>query len=85
MSTEPLFPTLEDEIARQVLTLRNNIYNLLKQVGDEDCCDGKDCRARIFFVKHKSGFTQVYDLDAKPHWASCPNANDFKKKRRPHA
>jgi hypothetical protein len=70
MSVTPQYPTLQDEIARQVLQLRNQIHNLLCAVGQAGRCQG--CGAAIFRVPHSSGFIQTYEPDARPHWIACP-------------
>jgi hypothetical protein len=46
-------------------------------------CRGKDCRARIQWwetPRHKT--IPLNDADLSPHWATCPNADDFRRRGR---
>jgi hypothetical protein len=69
MSVTPQYPTLHDEIARQILQLRDRVYRLLRRIGTEGRCS---CGAHIVRVTDKDGGVWILELDAKPH--SCPQA-----------
>lgn len=44
-------------------------------------CSG--CDADIVWIKTAAGKSMPVDGDGTPHWATCPNAKDFKKKAKP--
>jgi hypothetical protein len=67
MSVTPQHPTLHDEIARQILQLRDRVYRLLRRIGTEGRCS---CGAPIFRVTDKDNAVWILEMDAKPH--SCP-------------
>ena len=67
MSVTPQYPTLHDEIARQVLQLRDQVYRLLRRIGTEGRCS---CGAAIVRVTDKNGEVWILELDAALH--SCP-------------
>lgn len=39
----------------------------------------RGCRARIWWVKTPAGKAMPVDSDGTPHWATCPQAKQFKK------
>lgn len=57
------------------------IAHLLKALGaewKENECRG--CGATILMVQHKNGKWGPYDLDGTTHFATCPQADRFKRK-----
>jgi hypothetical protein len=53
---------------------------LLKQVGEPGTC--RACGRPIFWVRHLGKEQPVpYDLDGLNHFASCPRADQFRKKK----
>lgn len=42
---------------------------LVRAVGQPGRCDG--CGSEVFWVKHRSGKTGIYDPTGLSHWASC--------------
>lgn len=70
----------QDELAeKQLAEQRERMAALLKHVGEPGRCKG--CSAAITWVRHlDSGRTTPYDIDGLNHFASCPEAKQFKKK-----
>lgn len=52
---------------------------LLKLIGNVSECTGADCKRVVVWVQGKTG-KMILDPDGTPHWATCPNAKDFRKK-----
>jgi hypothetical protein len=56
-------------------------------------CKGKDCTMQVIWLKTKSGKNMCIDADSyngesmyvhgvhRPHWGSCPNAGDFRRRK----
>jgi hypothetical protein len=58
---------------------RERMAALLKHVGEPGRCKG--CSAAITWVRHlDSGRNTPYDIDGLNHFASCPEAAQFKRK-----
>lgn len=57
--------------------LRDNMYKLLKNIGDVGKCRG--CKQHIIWVKHKNGKATPYTQDGLNHFIDCPNAKAFKR------
>jgi len=91
MVTERLEPIDDPEVAgqsvlalaEQVKRLRENIRRLLDQVGDRRPCRGATCKAIIWYVRLKTGKVAPYTADALNHFADCPDAAAFKKRKEP--
>lgn len=41
----------------------------------------KGCGARIAWILTPTGNKMPVDADGSPHWASCPKASDFKRRK----
>lgn len=76
----------EHEVLRgsEVRELRENLAGqvarmaaLLKHVGDASHCRG--CSQAIFWVRHANGKAVPYDADGTNHFATCPQAANFKR------
>lgn len=52
---------------------------LLKMIGNVSECTGADCKRVVVWVTGNKGKI-ILDPDGKPHWATCPNAKDFRKR-----
>ena len=39
----------------------------------------KSCRSAIYWVKTENGKNMPINTDGTPHWATCPNAREFRK------
>jgi len=52
---------------------------LLKQIGAADHCNG--CNRPILWVRHRNGVAAPYDSDGTPHFATCPKADQFRRKK----
>lgn len=61
-------------------TCEERLQKLLKVIGSKSKCKG--CYADIYWVKTPGGKNMPVDIDGTPHWASCPQAEDFKKRQR---
>jgi len=46
-------------------------------------CRGKDCRAEITWWITPRKKQMPFNADMTPHWATCPNADDFRRRGRP--
>ena len=59
---------------------RATIQALLKHVGTPGSCKG--CGARILWVYHKDTSRNTpYDSDGVSHFATCPQAAEFRKRK----
>jgi len=47
-------------------------------IGQEKC---RSCRALVTWVKTEKGKWMPVDPDGTSHFATCPNANDWRKKK----
>ena len=56
-----------------------NVARLLHNVGKPGVCKG--CNQPIIWVRHNSGASAPYDLDAVNHFVTCPMRDQFKKKK----
>jgi hypothetical protein len=63
-----------------VKDLKRNIALLLNSAGNRAICRG--CKADIYWLNHTNGKKAPYDLDGGNHFATCPNANEFKNRAR---
>ena len=73
--------TAMDRVAVMIVDLeaaRKNIARLLRSVGSVSTCRG--CSQSIVWVKHNSGRSAPYDADGTPHFATCPQADQFRRK-----
>lgn len=52
------------------------IARYLQQHGDMKLCKG--CPANIFWVRHANGKAAPYNITGESHFATCPNANQFR-------
>lgn len=43
-------------------------------------CRSVNCRAMVGFVKTAAGKNMPVDPDGTPHWATCPDSEEFKKR-----
>ena len=59
--------------------LGQNILRLLANVGELGHCKG--CGAVVYWVTHRSGKKAPYTQDATIHFANCPQAARFRKRR----
>ena len=67
-----------EDLERQFSEQCKRMAALLKNVGAPGRCKG--CGAAITWVRHNSGHNTPYDIDGLNHFASCPEAAQFKKK-----
>jgi hypothetical protein len=63
---------------REVEQLRANIIHLLRNVAESAFCKG--CHQQVWWLIHRNGKRTPYDCDAKPHFATCSEREQFKKK-----
>lgn len=42
-------------------------------------CRGRDCNAMVWWVITRNRSPMPVDADLQVHWATCPNAKDFKR------
>lgn len=68
-----------DPKALTVDTMKKRVLSLLQQVGEPATC--KACDAPMFFVVTRAGRRAPYTTEGLNHFADCPNASMFKKKR----
>jgi hypothetical protein len=59
---------------------RNTLATLMRNIGAADSCAG--CRAPILWVRHRNQVAAPYNPDGVPHFATCPKADQFRKKGR---
>lgn len=46
-------------------------------------CSGKDCGREIYWFKSPRGYFMCVNVDTlEPHWSVCPNAEDFKRRKK---
>ena len=46
-------------------------------------CSGKDCKAAIqWWITPRNKQMPLNEADLSPHWADCPNADDFRRRGR---
>jgi len=94
MSDEPLDlvaeasdkPTREispiNALREELEAVRGRLRALIRQVGEPAMCQG--CEANIYFVRHLNGRNAPYDADGVNHFATCPKAENFRRKRGPN-
>jgi len=69
------------DLTRQLNAAQLLARALLKHVGEEGTCRG--CGASIFWVRHIGKERPVpYDPDGLNHFATCPRADQFRKKEK---
>ena len=59
--------------------LADNLIRLLDAITERTSCKG--CGRTIWFVRLKSGKLAPYTVDGINHFADCPAAAQFKRKR----
>lgn len=64
-------------MSENVNQLRQNLTNILNQVGDPGTCKG--CGAALYWVKHKNGKKVPYTESGLNHFVDCPAADRFRK------
>jgi hypothetical protein len=57
---------------------REQFERLLTMVANKSECTG--CGAPIWWVKTRAGKNMPLNADMIAHWATCPKAEDFRKK-----
>ena len=57
--------------------LKQNLINILNQVGKPDTCKG--CHVVIYWIKHKNGKMTPYTENGLNHLADCPVSDRFRK------
>lgn len=57
------------------------ITTLIMSVGEAARCDGPDCGATIYWIRHNNGRRAPYDSDGSNHFITCPNADLFRRKK----
>lgn len=65
-------------------TLEENWKKLLSVIGNPAKCGGEagtGCGAEIWWVTTKFKKAMPLNADAAPHWATCPKAQDFRRKK----
>ena len=65
--------------AQSLMPLKEKMSRLLQLIGNVSECTG--CKAVIIWINTKMGESMPLDPDGVPHWASCRNARDFKKRK----
>lgn len=67
-------------------TLQTELWleRLLNNVGQLSTCAGPHCRAEILWVTHANGKRCPYNPNGEPHWATCPDSNQFKGRKQNH-
>jgi hypothetical protein len=68
----------EPDLQKLLDEQRQRTAALLKQIGQPGRCKG--CGAGITWVLHNSGHNTPYDIDGLNHFASCPEAAQFRRK-----
>lgn len=53
---------------------------LVRALGNESRCFGKDCRQPIIWIMTDREKMMPFNLDYSPHHASCRNVDDFRRK-----
>jgi hypothetical protein len=67
------------ELERQKQIVRD----LLRHVGEWGICKGPRCMQEILFVYHRdTGKTTPYNPDGTSHFATCPDREQFHRRRR---
>ena len=64
------------------MTSEQKMSNLLKVLGNPGQCGSGSrpgCGAGIWWVQTKAGKAMPLNSDGTPHWATCPNAREFKR------
>lgn len=56
------------------------LFNIPEGAQQSHC---KGCKAIIYWIKTESGRPMPVDPDGTSHFASCPNASDFRKQYHP--
>jgi hypothetical protein len=41
------------------------------------------CGKTVYFTKTRNGKVGVWNVDARPHFATCPAASDFRREEKP--
>ena len=70
---------LDSEDANRLQATAYQAEALLKVVGDEGVC--RDCLAPIYWVVTKASRRAPYNPDASSHFATCPKADEFRRRR----
>lgn len=60
-----------------MITPEEKMRNLLKLIGNVSECNG--CKSVIVWVATKFGKKMPLNPDGVQHWATCPQAREFKK------
>ena len=70
---------MSDSTSEQLRLAQALMRDLLTRVGKPATCKG--CDAAVFWVTHpKTGKRALYDPNGLIHFATCPNAADFRGK-----
>ena len=69
-----------DEVLARLGKSQETIRRLLANVGGAGRCRG--CGADIFWVRHLNDKMTPYDADGTNHFATCPQAKDFKREKK---
>jgi hypothetical protein len=59
---------------------RKNVTVLLEHTAFARACFA--CKAPIYMLTHISGARMPYNPDGSPHWATCPDADQFRRRKK---
>lgn len=69
--------------SKKIDDLKKQMSNLLKMIGNPGQCGSGSrpgCGAGIWWIQTKAGKSMPLNSDGMPHWATCPNSLEFKRK-----
>jgi len=73
IASEPKVPASAEELDKRLRWV-------VSHAGKKQLCKGPTCGQSIFWLQLTNGRTMPMDADGVPHWATCPDAETFKKK-----
>jgi|GEM_PF-5343168 len=70
-----------DQSVAPVRDIEALVRGLVEANGDRNPCRGRSCDTVLFWIKTPAGKKQCFELDGEVHWARCPDARNFQRRR----